>query len=412
MRLSVRSLPLLLSVVTLACDNDPAGVDNRTTPPGGNTGIVTPPAVLTALGVGSVQDRFTAELSVRGAYAYTSSWGKRVAQGNMVKLWNVTGNPTLVDSLVIPSASTTGDVQISDDGTLLVVATEYAPGTIVIYSLADPAHPTFVSRFHSINTEAGVHTAEVARVGGTQYAFLSVDRSNGFASRLVIVDLSDPANPREVFALPMGNPFIHDVFVRDGVLFTALWNDGVGIWDIGGGSLGGTPANPRAIVTAPIIGGKAHNIWWYHEAGTAAKRYVFVGEEGPATLFTRASGDVHVIDISNLSAPREVAVYSVLGAGTHNFSVDEEKGILYAAFYNGGVRALDVRGDLSACDAAHKRADGRCDLGLMGREIGVGLAGQGSVFVWGVQAVGRHVFATDMLAGLWKLDAGALNGRP
>ena len=69
-----------------------------------------------------------------------------------------------------------------------------------------------------------MHTAEVARVNGTLYAFLSIDTPS---RDLVIVDLSDPANPREVFVRNMGSPFVHDVFVRDGLLFTALWNDGV-----------------------------------------------------------------------------------------------------------------------------------------------------------------------------------------
>ena len=98
-------------------------------------------------------------------------------------------------------------------------------------------------------------------------------------------------------------------------------------------------------------------------------------------------------------------VYHVDGAGTHNFSMDEARGILYAAYYNGGVRAIDVTGDLSSCDAASKSADGRCDLVKMGRELGQGPADAGPVYVWGVQLVGTHVYASDMLNGIWKLDA-------
>jgi hypothetical protein len=90
------------------------------------------------------------------------------------------------------------------------------------------------------------------------------------------------------------------------------------------------------------------------------------------------------------------------GAGTHNFSVDETRGILYAAYYNGGVRAIDVSGDLSSCDAASK-SGGRCDLGKMGREIASGPNGIGPVYVWGVQLAGGRVYASDMLNGIWKL---------
>jgi hypothetical protein len=204
----------------------------------------------------------------------------------------------------------------------------------------------------------------------------------------------------------MGSPFVHDVFVRDGILFTALWDGGVKIWDIGGvGS--GTVANPTPLGGVFTVGGEVHNIWWFHNGVTGDKRYAFVGQEGPGAVGRASSGDIHVIDVSNLSLPREVAFYHLDGAGTHNFSVDEFRGILYAAYYNGGIRALDVTGDLSTCDAAAKSADGRCDLGKMGREIAHGLADVGPVYVWGVQYTGANVYASDMLNGIWKLNPAA-----
>ncbi|MFL5556353.1 MAG: hypothetical protein ACJ78D_11220, partial [Gemmatimonadaceae bacterium] len=135
-------------------------------------------------------------------------------------------------------------------------------------------------------------------------------------------------------------------------------------------------------------------------------RYLFVGEEaGPAAIGSASAGDIHIVDINNLASPREVAFFHVSGAGTHNFSVDENRGILYAAFYNGGVRAIDVTGDLSSCAAADKSPDGRCDLAKMGRELAHGPVGVGPVYIWGVQLVGLTVYASDMLNGIWKLGA-------
>jgi hypothetical protein len=371
---------------------------------------------LSVIGHGQTTVRFTAELWTRGNVAYTTTWGQRsgTAVGNAVYLWNIGGNtPVMVDSLIVENATTLGDIQVSDDGKLLVVATERANGSIVIYDLTDPLKPSRLTRYQTPNTSNGVHTAEVARVDGTLYAFLSIDPPD---AHLVIVDLSNPENPREVMVRNMGNPFVHDVFVRDGLLFTALWDDGVTIWDIGGGAKGGTIANPvqignvRTAAWSPSAGGsEAHNVWWFQDAagGADAKRFAFVGEEAPGSggsQLNSSNGDIHVVDVSNVSAPREVAFYHVDGAGTHNFSVDEERGILYAAYYNAGVRAIDVRGDLSTCPADQKAADGRCDLRKMGRELAAGLS-NGQTFVWGVHFDGSFVYASDMLSGIWKLTA-------
>ncbi|MEO7963188.1 MAG: hypothetical protein ABIT38_04675, partial [Gemmatimonadaceae bacterium] len=134
---------------------------------------------------------------------------------------------------------------------------------------------------------------------------------------------------------------------------------------------------------------------------------MFVGEEaGGAAGFSSSAGDIHVVDISSLAEPREVAFFNVSGAGTHNFSVDEARGILYAAYYNAGIQALDVRGDLGNCTAAQKASDGRCDMRLMHRLMGEGLRDQTRpVFAWGVRYLDGVVYASDMLNGLWKLGA-------
>ena len=387
------------------------------------------PIQLPVLGTGLVPDRHTSEVAVAEPFAYTSTWGIKSGNfGNAIKIWNVSGNvPLLVDSLIVAGAATTGDVQISDDGTLLVVASESGiENGISIFSRANPAKPTLIKRFTTAATQQGVHTVKLSRINNRQYAFLNLNPSGAGPAKLDIVDITDPANPVEVAIREMGNPFIHDVFVRDGILFAALWHTGMTILDVGGGGRGGSPQNPVVMGTVKTSNcttcgegtSSAHNVWWFHDPNTGSKRYAFVGEEGPANTggFMRASGAIHVIDVSNMSAPVEVAVYEPdstttttgRAAGAHNFVMDEQSGILYAAFYNGGVRALDVRGDLGTCSAAQKNAKGFCDLRLMGREVGVALNSGAPKFIWGVALQGNNLYASDMANGIHKINISVL----
>ncbi|HXT15940.1 MAG TPA: hypothetical protein VN706_09960 [Gemmatimonadaceae bacterium] len=395
---------LIAGVLVLAagCSSDNVTVPRTGTSP---TALDAP---LKVLGMGSETARYTAEIAVKGSTAYTTTWGSRPTLGNKVDIWDVSGaTPILTDSLIVAGASTLGDVQVSDDSTLLMVATERTGGAIVLYDISNPRKPVQVARYSTANTNPGVHTAKFGRVNGKLYGFLSIDPLNLTPARLVIVDLSDPANPREIFTRVIGNPYVHDTFIRDGILFLALWNDGLDIWDIGGGGQGGTPDNPKVLGNVRTVGGEVHNVWWFHDA-QGGKRFAFVGEEGPGSIGSSSIGDIHVVDVSSFASPKEIGFYHVDGAGTHNFSIDEKNAVLYAAYYNGGVRAIDVHGDLSSCPGASNfnvQANiTRCDLKAMGRELAVGLLEQNrGVYVWGVEWTGGNVYASDMVNGIWKM---------
>src|SRR5262245_47965024 len=147
-RATLGSAALFLNVALAACAHD-----GPTPPPGvrptscsglslGATMSTTSAAAMSILGNGCDTVRYQAELAVRGNLAYTTSWGVRRAPGNKVSIWDVSGDfPVFIDSLIVSGATTTGDVAVSDDGSLLVVATERAGGSIVIYDLADPRKP-------------------------------------------------------------------------------------------------------------------------------------------------------------------------------------------------------------------------------------------------------------------------------
>ncbi|HEU4829412.1 MAG TPA: Ig-like domain-containing protein [Gemmatimonadales bacterium] len=205
---------------------------------------------------------------------------------------------------------------------------------------------------------------------------------------------------------PANAVFIHDMFVRDGLAFVFAWDAGVIIYDVGNGMSGGTPTVPQQ-VGARIPGNAGlpcacvHNGWWFHNPNTSEKKYLFLGQEGPGSIGTSSSGDIHVLDVTDLSNPVEVASYhhpnlpdgsgTSRSVGVHNFWMDEANEILYAAFYNGGVVALDVSGTLAG--------------DLSSRVISsVRPGGAGGTYTWGVQVANGSIYAIDMLTGLYQLQ--------
>ena len=362
-----------------------------------------PSALLVVSGGNNVGNRFSSDLWVHGSYAYTGTWGARNgAVGNALNVWSLdaSGAPTLIGSVTVPGIGTVSDVQVSDDGQLLVLSGERGTnGGIFLYGLGDPAQPLLLGS--ALVGPPGVHTVTLARINQRLYAFAarntSVDLDPAQDPALLIYDVTEPSAPtlmaRQVFPRNYG---IHDTFVRDGIAFVFAWNTGVIIYDVGNGMAGGSPAAPVEIsrlITASnkVPGGPAvHNGWWFHNAATGERRYLFVGQEGPAVTGSKSSGDIHVVDVSDLTHPTEVAFFRLDRAGTHNFWMDEQRQILYAAYYNGGVIALDVSGTLSG--------------NLAGRLLSQAKpGGPANTFTWGVQLANGFLYVIDMLSGLWQL---------
>jgi hypothetical protein len=213
---------------------------------------------------------------------------------------------------------------------------------------------------------------------------------------LMIYHLTNPSTPGLVHREPILPHYgVHDTFVRDGLAFVFAWDEGVIIYDVGNGMRGGTPTSPvevSRLVTGGTSGNSpsVHNGWWFHNQVTGERRYLFVGQEGLGVVGSRSSGDIHVVDVSNLANPIEVAFFHLNGAGTHNFWVDETRQVLYAAYYNAGVIALDISGTLS----------GDLSSRLLSQ---VRPGGANNTYTWGVQLANGSLYAIDMLSGLWQL---------
>ncbi len=286
----------------------------------------------------------------------------------------------LTDSLML-DAGTVNDVKIRADGAIGVSTHEGSfPNGITLFDLTDPAHPSAITRFTS-ELENGVHNVWIEG----DFVYAAVDGPVG----LRIVDITDPLSPFIAARFYAGSSFLHDVYVRDGLAFLSHWNAGLIILDVGNGVAGGSPANPIEVSRIQTAGGDVHNAWYWPAAG-----YVFVGEEDFGT-----PGVMHVVDVSDLSNPIEVATLGVPGTTPHNFWVDEARGILYAAWYENGLRALDVSGELLGA------------IDLQGREItsiqyspGSGCGGGSGTCTWAPQLHGGLVFVSDLNSGLWVLQ--------
>jgi hypothetical protein len=240
----------------------------------------------------------------------------------------------------------------------------------------------------------GLHTATLAEIGGGRYVFAA---RNPPDPALVIYDITNPQAIAVAATVPIPPAYgIHDTYVRDGLAFVFAWNTGVIIYDVGNGIRGGSPSLPQEVSRLQtsadgLAGGPAvHNGWWFHNPVSGESRYLFIGQEGSGVVGSKSSGDIHVVDVSDLAHPAEVAFFHLEGAGTHNFWMDESRQILYAAYYNAGVVALDVSGALSG--------------DLSNRLIAqIAPGGAGDTYTWGVQLAGGSLYAIDMLSGLWQV---------
>lgn len=348
------------------------------------------------VGQGLVNNKHTSDLWVWEGidgrdYCVTGTWG---ADG-FAYFWDVTdpGNIKRIDSVQV-DARTVNDVKVSEDGSICIISREGASNRkngIVILDVKNPYDVKIISTFDDQLT-GGVHNLFINK--GHVYAL-----SNG--QRYDVINIEDPANPHRVGKFQLDNPAraIHDVWIEDGIAYSSNWSDGVVMVDVGNGIANGSPDNPVEIARSKVLGDANHAAFPYKSSSTG-KFYVIAGDEifpldfTPGTV-TIPSGYLHFIDFTDLNNPREVARYELPEAGSHNFWIEDD--LLYVAYYNGGLRVVDLSGDLMG------------DLYKQGREIAhyLPLASDGYIpnaaMTWGAQPHKGHVFLSDHNSGLWSV---------
>jgi hypothetical protein len=341
-----------------------------------------------------------------GRHGYLSTIGDRMYA---IDLSNP-AIPRITDSVIV-DARAINDVMTTEDGKYGVLTRENAStrkNGIVILSFEDPAHPKSIAEFTETVT-GGVHSTFVYR----GYVYLTDDATGS----LRVIDIRDPYKPRQVARWQTrpdeaGN-FLHDVDVKDGLAYLSYWNQGLVILDVGNGIKSGSPENPQLVSQykydlnslyreVEAVGGPGF-IRGTHTAWRAGK-YVFVGDEvfsakprrtegGGVVGLGRAYGRLHVIDVSDIHRPKEVAYYEPKDGGSHNVWVAGDT--LYLGDYQGGLRILDISGEL------------RGDLQRQGREIAHVVTGDGAGVVpnaanaWGAIYRDGLIYVPDINSGLW-----------
>lgn len=344
-------------------------------------------------------------------YAYLSSISDKLYAFDISDPAHPKGGEALkVDARLI------NDVSVTPDGKIGVITREGAStrkNGIVFLDTSDPMHPKVLSEYTATVT-GGVHSAYV----NSHYVYLTDDATGS----LRVIDFADVKNPREVarwqvensgqmrVAIPeiegggftMAGRYLHDDQVVDGLAYLAYWRDGVVILDVGKGIKGGSPEHPQFVsnyrfnydeLYGPGWLAGAHAIYRYND-------YLFVGDEVFPARFDIASheripvrGITHVLDVSDLSHPREVATYSVPEAGSHNIWIFDD--VMYMGYYNGGARVVDVSGEL------------RGELYNQGREIARFWSGdpegyrRNLPFAWGAYPYKGLIYVNDIHGGLW-----------
>src|SRR5437016_5019489 len=318
-------------------------------------------------------------------------------------------SPKIVDSM-LTDARLVNDVMTTEDGKYGVFSREGASNRkngIVVFDANDACHPKPVAEYTE-TVSGGVHSSYVYQ----GRAYITDDATGSMR----VIDIRDATHPKEVARWEAqqteAGRYLHDIMVVDGLAYLAYWNDGLIILDVGNGLKGGSPENPQLVSQLKYdlnaTYARVEQLWGTgfvrgtHTAWRAGK-YVFVGDEvyaarpykGLSGGNNLTFGRLHVVDVSDIQRPREVAWYEPTDGGVHNVWVVGDT--LYLGNYQGGARVLDISGEL------------RGDLLRQGREMSWILTADSTgsqphtPFAWGAVVRDGNIFVPDINSGLWVL---------
>ena len=378
------------------------------------------------VGHGLISDVLTGDLWVWAGvdehegkdFAVTGTWGSN----GEAYFWDVTdpSKMTIIDTITV-DARTVNDVKISEDGRVGVITREGASNRkngFVVLDVTDPYNVKITAEFNDDMT-GGVHNVFI--YDNHVYAV-----NNG--RKYDIINIDDPSNPFRVGVFELDTPghSIHDVWIENGIAYSSNWSDGVVAVDIGGAKFDeadrsksqfnpllsrtgqGSPSNPVKLASMEDPTGRNHAAFPFLSKSTG-NFYIIAGDENfpwgvlaPKGQPSNPRGGYHFLNFSDPDNPKEEAIYEVPEAGSHNLWVFDD--ILIAGNYQGGLRVVDISGELLG------------DIYKQGREIGlyVPYNKEGKIpnapMVWGAQPYKDYIFFADMNSGLYCIQL--IDGQP
>ncbi|MCL7416898.1 MAG: beta-propeller domain-containing protein [Halalkalicoccus sp.] len=300
------------------------------------------------------------EVVTQNTWAYVAT-----GDGFAIVDWQNPTQPELVGTWDAPG---TGIADVKVDGDLLAVSTQggehdHRPsedpdvdpdaqiGTH-LYDVRDPTDPRYLSTFQVL--PEGVHNAHL--VGDTLYIAKEAPFDE---SALIVVDVSDPANPAELsrWVLEDVHPelnsvtnFVHDVYAQGDYAYLAYWDAGCRVLDVS------DPTDPTEVSWFGQTSGAdrgddgTHRDQVYAFPGNA--HYVQPSPDGDhvyvgAETYAVQSGGITVFDVTDFDDPRRVATIEaedrnpgIFPDTSHNFDVTANR--LYTSWYDAGTRVYDV----------------------------------------------------------------------
>lgn len=321
------------------------------------------------------------EVWADGNYAYVAS--QRAASG--VQIFDIT-NP---DAPKLVSKYAPANTSLNMQGLSVSNGIGYfgddSGGGLHIVNVADPAHPTLITRITSAN--GGYDNVHDLFYDGNGHLYLPNYRVN---ADVQVWNVSNPAAPYKITTITGHDPSsTHDVTVINNKMYMAGWSGTIDIWDV-------TNIDSQAATLLGYFQSDAHsqNMW-----PTSDGNYLVV----PHELLT--GGLIRIYDITN---PANVVLVSTISGAAQGVSAVTESetrvmgNLLYVAWYQAGLVVFDIT------DPKNPVMVGSYDT------YPAPTVASTYVGAWGVYPfLGQDkVLVSDQNTGLYVLDCTAVSSQP